>query len=52
MKWTGPAEADYDEQRELFNAMIDKKPRLIAACATPVTYGPHSGAPGTTPRRL
>jgi FAD/FMN-containing dehydrogenase len=35
MKWTGPAEAEYDEQRSLFNSMIDKKPRLIAACETP-----------------
>ena len=34
MKWTGPAEAEYDEQRAMFNAMIDKRPRLIAACET------------------
>ncbi len=32
MKWIGPDEAEYDEQRSLFNAMIDKRPRLIAAC--------------------
>ena len=35
MKWIGPGEAEYDEQRALFNAMIDKKPRVIAACETP-----------------
>ncbi len=32
MKWIEPADAEYDEQRSLFNAMIDKRPRLIAAC--------------------
>lgn len=30
--WIGPESAAYDERRELFNAMIDKKPRIIAAC--------------------
>ncbi len=35
MKWTGPADAGYEEQRSLFNAMIDKRPRLIAACQSP-----------------
>ncbi len=35
MKWISSAEAEYDEQRELFNAMIDKRPRLIAACESP-----------------
>ena len=34
-KWIGPEAAEYDERRELFNAMIDKKPRIIAACEGP-----------------
>lgn len=35
MKWIEPADAEYDEQRSLFNAMLDKRPRLIASCETP-----------------
>ena len=33
--WIGPGAVEYDERRELFNAMIDKKPRIIAGCASP-----------------
>lgn len=34
MFWTQPGDERYDERRALFNAMIDKRPRLIAGCAT------------------
>src|SRR5687767_6153046 len=34
-KWIQPADAEYDERRALFNAMIDKSPRIIAACDGP-----------------
>ena len=30
--WIGPEASEYDERRELFNAMIDMRPRIIAAC--------------------
>jgi FAD/FMN-containing dehydrogenase len=30
----GPADGGYDDARALFNAMIDKRPALIARCAT------------------
>lgn len=32
--WIGPDAPEYDERRALFNAMVDKRPRLIAACAS------------------
>ncbi len=34
MEWIKPGDAEYDSERALFNAMIDKRPALIAKCAT------------------
>ncbi len=35
MKWIEPGDGEYDSERSLFNAMIDKHPALIARCSTP-----------------
>ncbi len=39
MDWTRPGDANYDDRRAVFNAMIDKRPRLIASCANPADVG-------------
>jgi FAD/FMN-containing dehydrogenase len=35
MKWITPKSPEYDESRTLFNAMIDRRPVVIAPCSTP-----------------
>ena len=44
----GPDDARYEEARALFNAMIDKRPALIARCETADDVRPRSASPATT----
>lgn len=35
MKWIKPDNPEYDQSRTLFNAMIDRRPAVIAPCSSP-----------------
>ena len=48
MKWIKPEDPGYDESRTLFNAMIDRRPAVIAPCSTPADVAEALHTPGTT----
>ncbi len=40
-----PDDANYDDARKLYNAMIDKKPRVIARCVDAAEVGISAWSP-------